>query len=358
MIATKLYRWSIDRINGRFVSGWCYNRLFKTRPVSFTAAADDTIVGHFSNDGYRPDLVDAKLHPSGVCGFDFSFPGDFDPDRFERLHFYVDSFRQPLVSIDCHTIETRRPQLSAPVCFMHIPKTAGTSFNAFARTCFSSDRFVTHLERLGNDQRRQAVDRAHYLSGHLPLYQLKGLVELDNFDCFVIIREPYAHLHSHLNYLRGVDPGARFEHYYPYRHNEAVKTFSAYLNQVDFSDTDEVRTFIAGLSGYQRDFFDNLQTRYFLDYRPDTVGPDDLERACENVALFRAVGLTEAYDRFRKQFCDFIGITDAEQTLRSNRSDTYRLFDLSDHSVRQSLLPLVQYDMGLYEFVSKRVMSP
>ncbi len=357
MIAAKLYRWSIDRINGRFVSGWCFNRLFKTRPVSFTARADDTIIGHFTNDGYRPDLVAKKLHPTGVCGFDFSFTDDFDPGDCRRFHLHVDSFRQPLVSIDCDTIKTRRPQLTAPVCFMHIPKTAGTSFNAFARTCFSSDRFVTHLERLGTEQRQKVVGRAHYLSGHLPLYQLSRLVTLEDYDCFAIIREPYSHLHSHLNYLRGVDPGARTEHFYTYHHNEVVKAFSTYLNRVDFSDTDEIRSCISRLEGYQLDFLDNIQTRYFLDYRPETVGPDDLHRACENIALFRAVGLTEAYDRFREQFCDIIGVTDTEQTLRSNRSAEYRLFDLSDQPVRQVLRPLVAYDMKLYEFVSERCMN-
>jgi hypothetical protein len=357
MIAAKLYRWSIDRINGRFVSGWCFNRLFKNRPVSMIAVADDTIVGRFTNDRYRPDLAAKKLHPSGVCGFDFSFPDDFDPSNCSRFHLYVDSFRQPLASIDCETIVNRRPRLAAPVCFMHIPKTAGTSFNAFARTCFSSDRFVTHLERLGNDQQRQAIGRALYLSGHLPLYKLSQLVALEDYDCFAIIREPYSHLHSHLNYLRGVDPGARVEHHYTYHHNQVVKTFSAYLNQVDFSDPGEIRTFISQLEGYQLDFLDNIQTRYFLDYRPATVGPDDLDRACHNIALFRAVGLTEAYDRFREQFCDIIGVNDGKQALRSNRSPEYRLFDLSDQSVCQALHPLVDYDMRLYEFVSARVMN-
>ena len=124
------------------------------------------------------------------------------------------------------------------------------------------------------------------------------------------------------------------------------------LTQVDFSNLEEIRRFVAGLRDYQLDFFDNIQTRYFLDYRPDRVAADDLQRACTNISRFSSVGLTEAYERFKKQFCDSVVITPAEQKLQSNKAEHYQLFDLADSKVRSALRPLVEFDLQLYETVS------
>jgi hypothetical protein len=352
MIAEKLYRYSIDRLNGRFISGWCFNRFSKSRPVNISAVVDGRVLGRFTNDGYRPDLVEKRVHPSGVCGFDFSFPADFNPRSCGQFHLHFDSFKSPVVSVDCSEIEMLQPNLRAPICFMHIPKTAGTSFNAFARCCFSGERFLTHIERLDDKELHRGLERAHYLAGHLPLYELQRLVDLSTFQLISIIREPYAHLHSHLNYVKGVRPGSRLEAYYGFRHNETVKTLSDVLNRVDFSKLGEIRGLVAGLRDYQVDFFDNIQTRYFLDYRPERVAAEDLHRACTNISRFSSVGLTEAYERFKKRFCDSVGITPAEQKLQSNKAEHYRLFDLADSKVRSALRPLVEFDLQLYETVS------
>ena len=316
--------------------------------------ADGIILGRFTNDGYRPDLLEQNLHPSGVCGFDFSFPEDFSPESCEWFALLFDSFSTPVVRIGCSQIEMLKPTLSAPICFMHIPKTAGTSFNALARSCFSGDRFVTHIERLNEQELRQGLVRAHYLAGHLPLYELERIVDLSNFELISIIREPYSHLHSHLNYVKGVRPSSTLEPHYNFRHNEAIKSLSDALNRIDFSSSAAIDRFVAGLQGFQLDFFDNIQTRYFLDYRPDRVGEEELRRACDNISRFSSVGLTESYERFKNRFCESIGVSPAEQRLRSNKSDFYHLFDVSDHSIREALAPLVRFDLRLYDCVSSQ----
>ena len=353
MIAAKLYRYSIDRLNGRFISGWCYHRFRKSRPVTITAVVDDRVLGRFSNDAYRPDLVEQQLHPNGVCGFDFSFPADFNPAGCGTFYLFFDSYKTPIAQVDCSTIEMLQPRLSAPICFMHIPKTAGTSFNAFARSCFSGDRFFTHIERLEEDE-LQKLERALYLAGHLPLYELERVTDLSRFELVSIIREPFSHLHSHLNYVKGVRPGSRLESYYGFRHNETIKTLSDTLNRLDYCSPEALHGFVAGLHDYQMDFFDNIQTRYFLDYRPDRVGEKEVQRACSNLSRFSSVGLTESYERFRTRFCESIGVASTEQTLKSNKSEYYRLLDLTDPEFRGALLPLVEFDLKLYECVAEQ----
>jgi hypothetical protein len=354
MIAARLYRYSVDRLNGRFISGWCYQRFRKSRPVRITAMVDGAVVGRFSNDGFRPDLVEQRLHPSGVCGFDFSFPDDVAPNSGQWFELYFDSFKTPVFRIGCGEIELLKPRLDAPICFMHIPKTAGTSFNALARSCFSGDRFFTHIERLSRQELEQVVERAHYLAGHLPLYELDKAVDLTGFELISIIREPYSHLHSHFNYLKGVRPGSKLESYYGFRHNETIKSLSDTLNRIDFSNPDEIHAFVDGLHDYQLDFFDNVQTRYFLDYRPDRVGEEELRKACANTSRFSSVGLTETYERFKDRFCGSISVSPTEQKLKSNKSEFYQLFDLSDQHTREALAPLVRFDLHLYDHVSSQ----
>lgn len=315
---------------------------------------DGTVVGSFTNDGYRPDLVEQNLHPSGVCGFDFSFPDNFNPDACGWFDLLFDSFKTPVVRVACSEIEMLKPTLSAPICFMHIPKTAGTSFNALARTCFSGDRFFTHIERLDDQELLGGLDRAHYLAGHLPLYELEQVVDLSGFELISIIREPYSHLHSHLNYIKGVRPGSKLESYYGFRHNETIKSLSDALNRIDFSNPDEIHGFVDDLHDYQLDFFDNIQTRYFLDYRPDRVGEEELQQACSNTSRFSSVGLTENYERFKDRFCESIGVNSSEQKLQSNKSDYYHLFDLSDQNIHEALAPLVQFDLKIYDYVSSQ----
>jgi hypothetical protein len=354
MITAKLYRFSIDRFNGRFISGWCYHRFRKSRPVNITAAVDGAVLGRFTNDAYRPDLVEQNLHPSGVCGFDFSFPSDFSPDSCGWFELLFDSFKTPVARVACSEIEMLKPTLSAPICFMHIPKTAGTSFNALARSCFSGDRFFTHIERLDDQTLQEGLDRAHYLAGHLPLHELEQRVDLSGFELISIIREPYSHLHSHLNYVKGVRPSSRLELHYGFRHNETIKSLSDRLNRIDFRNCDAIRAFVAGLHDYQLDFFDNIQTRYFLDYRPDRVGEEELQMACSNTSRFSSVGLTETYERFKDRFCKSIGVSPSERKLQSNKSEFYELFDLSDQNIRDALAPLVQFDLQLYDHVSSQ----
>ncbi|MBE0582544.1 MAG: hypothetical protein IH612_02140 [Desulfofustis sp.] len=354
MFAEKLYRHAIDRINGRFMSGWSFHRIFTTRPVVVRVTADRHELGVFTCRDYRRDLKEQRLHPTGCCGFDFSFPADFDPSRHGVLHLYFDSCTRPLVSIDCRELALLRPVSGRPIFFMHIPKTAGTSFNAFARQCFAGDEYFTHIERLPPQQRRQVLPRARYLSGHLPWREIVEILEPGHYDLYAILREPVAHLHSHLNYVRLVHSDAEHEQHFPYRHNETIRALGGRLATVDFQDEEQIRRFVAELSGYQLDFFDNVQTRYFLDHRPERVTEMDYLQAVQAIERFTAIGLTEHYDRFRDRFCRNLGLPAQQQTLRSNRSQRYRLFDFDNPVTRKIIDPLVCFDRRLYDLIADR----
>ncbi len=79
---------------------------------------------------------------------------------------------------------------------------------------------------------------------------------------------------------------------------------------------------------------DNCQTRYFLDYRPERVTEADLERALNNFKRFTAIGLTEEYDDFTKQFCGTHKLPLLKQELPLNTSKHERLYNVNDPEMR------------------------
>ena len=353
MIPEKLFRYSIDRANGRFLSGWCFSRLQKSKPVEITVKADDTTLGSFNATEYRPDLKEQNLHPTGTCGFDYSLPGDFNPSDHEQLHLYFNGFKKPIVTIACNELELLRPDLQKRIFFMHIPKTAGTSFNEFARRCFNQDEYVTHLERYGPEIRQEIFSIGQYLAGHLTFQEIGELVGISSFDLYALLRDPYEHLHSHLNYVRSVYLNQEEEQFYEYRHNQTIRDFGERISKVDFSKLEELHRFVDELQGFELEFFDNIQTRYFLRYKPERVTAEDYINAESNLANFKRVGITEQYDRFRGLFCKDLGLPPQAQTVKDNTASDYQVFDVTDPDTQKILHPLVEFDLQLYDAVAK-----
>lgn len=97
-----------------------------------------------------------------------------------------------------------------PVLFLHIPKTAGTSFLMMLRNTFA-DRRVHRVAQM--DQHIQStidrivdndLDQISCLTGHLPMH-LFGR-HLDRFQPFTILREPVARILSLYRFLRDGSP--------------------------------------------------------------------------------------------------------------------------------------------------------
>ncbi len=350
--ASKLYRYSIDTFNGRFVNGWCFHRLYKKRSLKISIVADGQLIGETQTGEYRRDLKHQKLHATGLCGFDYSFPPEFIPERYKTIEIFVTGLDIPLFSISGNEVELLVPVSAQKICFMHIPKSAGSSFNAFLRRCYPRAEYKTHLERMPEEARESIVAANRCISGHLPWYKMKSLVENQEYQLYSIIRDPYRHLHSHINYVRRVFTDSEDEENYDYKHNDTIKKLAEKLMLVDFQDDAQVKQFVAALKGYELDFFDNLQTRYFLDYRPDKVGLSDFENAQKTIKRFRLIGLTEEYDNFVGRFCQDLGLPHQAELQRSNISDHYQLFNPSDDLVDNPLHELVTFDQLLYRSVS------
>ena len=194
---------------------------------------------------------------------------------------------------------------------------------------------------------------SHFLSGHVTLEHIPTIFK----DCqdvhrHSIVRQPLKQLHSHIGWVKGIalDPNGDFYR----KHHSLVQDMGKDLFRTDLSNPVNLRQLAGSLDGFQIDFFDNIQTRYFLDYRPDRVSEKDCRNAIANISKFKTIGLTESLNRYTGEFCDFYGISQKPITSIHNPSKVKPLFDINDSASRDAIESLVQYDIALYDEIVRQ----
>jgi hypothetical protein len=98
------------------------------------------------------------------------------------------------------------PAVPRPILFLHIPKTAGTSFLTVLRNLFGDTRVLRLAGEYGKLQQQIAVaiqsrlDGLSCLTGHVPLHLVKE--HFDKFRFFTILRDPVARVMSLYRFLQ------------------------------------------------------------------------------------------------------------------------------------------------------------
>lgn len=349
-MAKRIIKYAIDTVTTQRITGWCYWRIFPTRPIVLHIYYGEELIGELINDEFRQDLIDVAGHPTGECGFTFALPENFELKEGLALKIYMKSLVPCLLaSYEYNEIAQVCEGELPNIFFMHIPKTAGTSFNYYARQFFPEGSSITHIEGIQHEK-AEVFERYHYIAGHLSLEKLAQLNPPDRFIYYTILRDPFKHLHSHLNWVKGVGVDTSSDFYK--RHPPVVQKLAMELALKKKDIKTMLRDFVDNLDGFEIDFFDNIQTRYFLDYRPVRVGDEDLLVAKKNCALFRRVGLTESYKEFAASFCRDNGFRYVEQPKRLNKAKIEPLYNVHSAEIKEILLPLVKADLALYDYVA------
>ena len=103
-VNNRFIRYSIDHLNSEHITGWCFNRIRKSKPVKLSFLLDDVTIGTAVADNYREDLKSYQLHPDGRCGFDFRFPGNHQFRDHARLSIHAGKARVPFETFEIKQI--------------------------------------------------------------------------------------------------------------------------------------------------------------------------------------------------------------------------------------------------------------
>ena len=323
-------------------------------------------LGECRVDVMRADLKRPSLHPTGECGFSFLVPGEISEQGGEDITIKVKNNGTVLCVLDkaradrvagspAHPFSRLRRRLAPenrhfdPVVFMHIPKTAGTTFNTFAKRVYPFSRAITHIEFYDAAEYAKIAREYLFISGHLNVGQIRTHFTGRPFTYCTLVREPYAQLQSHLNWLRGI--GADKESAFYQSHHRLFKSIADDISEKQQLAYEDLEHIVNNLDGVLKKLLDNNQTRYFLSEECEAVTSALLEEALENMKMFELIGTTEDYEAFKASFCERQRLEMIESNRSLNRAHHAALFDVRDPRNREILLPLVDKDLVLYERV-------
>ena len=362
------HKLAIDRLNQSYISGWCYQRFNKNKTVNLCLRFKGTVIGRASANLFREDLLELGLHPTGKCGFELIIDppaGSFEkgeytltPELSTRPLLVLRSDlpgsgikEQALTGLRSLLPSFKRQQ--PLLLFMHIPKTAGTSFNTEVFTLLPKNKIATHIELDDRERYGLLARKKRFLSGHLRFGIFKEFFCHGDFQLYTIVREPYAHLHSHLKWMiKTAEENS--DNYFKYS-NRVIYELGIKLAQIDFGAPEQMSQFVENLSEVEAHFFDNMQTRYFCSQEIDRVSDIDFEQALNNIKSFNLIGTTEKYELFLNQFVKLHKLKKTETSRQLNRSKSEPLYDTAAPDVREILQPLVGYDLRLYNHINKTI---
>lgn len=323
------------------------------------------LIAETNGDRFREDLKALRLHPTGRCGFEFVSASENGFDTSQSLAIRVKGGAGLLAEFKLSTWLKRSPsprrsfsirkKSAETVVFMHIPKTAGTSFNTLAQTLFPGGSAISHIELVDTQSYPALLQNYRYISGHLRFGLLKHHFGCPQTVFYTIVRDPFKQLHSHLKWM--IQTAQNPEEKFFKATNKIIYRLGLRIADVDFSSRRSLEIFVNSLDDLEAAFLDNIQARYFLDDQPQRVCVDDMKTILANASRFRLIGVTERYDDFVDRFKNENDLDGTANLQQLNISKSTDLFDYRNEATQEILKPLVTFDLRLYRRVVQNDFS-
>lgn len=230
----------------------------------------------------------------------------------------------------------KKISLNEPVFFIHLPKTAGTSFRMMLYKKLPQYSIFPNWKDIAQyngeypnlEEAKRVLFQKQYtnirlVNGHYP-FALKSLLP-DNYQIFIFLREPMSRTISNLVHFKKSKP-----------ENENLSLRDIFLKY--------------------KNHLSNLQTRFLCDasltapmkfYKPGRLDENDLLQAKSHLASCRFVGITEYFEESIKIAEQTIGFK-LGASLRKNVSESYN--DLIDPSLKSLLEENLELDKKLYQY--------
>ncbi len=335
----------IDQPSKQEVSGWVAIPGNETQ-LSVEIVIDGTAVAKAPCNELRRSTRSEGIHPTGLCGFRHQFDSPLATGT--ELSVREESTGWTLNNCPTHIDLPASNRLY----FMHIAKTAGSSLNHFIAGHYRRWRVQTHVESTNFRQRKDFATDFDFISGHVRALEIARRIDLSEFVWVTLLREPIAHLASHLRWVRqfGADPSTRqFKAAAP-----AIQAIAERLQRVDLANPTELEKFLDRDCDTTRNLFDNCQTRYFVaPGRRGQLTQADLKQARATLKRFEVVGLTDRYDQFVAQLCERMGWEqNHRQPKRLNVQKNDYGLDPRDQRIQSVLTQYVAMDLDLYREIA------
>ena len=156
-----IHKIAIDCCHPNYISGWCYHRFNKKKVANLCLRHNGRVISRATANRFREDLLELGLHPTGKCGFEIVIDpaaalseagvyaltpinstsplAVFSPDLSARIE-------NTKIWKPFDLLLPRWSSSGPRLLFMHIPKTAGTSFNTQVSKLFHRKKFSTHID--------------------------------------------------------------------------------------------------------------------------------------------------------------------------------------------------------------------
>ncbi len=234
---------------------------------------------------------------------------------------------------------------SPKILFIHIPKTAGSSFNAIFKHVVPEGRYFEHLEGRGERLKKVCEDgKPYFVSGHLTFDAMQAYIEQEDVFSITILRDPVDQLLSHLKWVKYVGSTE-------YPNPESVPTpilnLAKQLTKTPLLDAIAVERLIDSPIG--RQLFDNLHVRYMTNARMDKVDETHLDRAIENIEKLSFIFVLEDIERALGQIRQHIpglGSMGFQNTARINETVDFKL-----NTIPEIYRDLTRFDQQIYNVV-------
>jgi hypothetical protein len=234
-----------------------------------------------------------------------------------------------------------KSEMKRKTFFIHVAKTAGSSFNAFLKKTFVGE---AHCERYLNKDATSLLNMDYlgeldYISGHLHFSLFERHFSREDYFVLTFLREPVDQLISHINWIIHIhDIGLDFF----YTHPQVIQDVCLELKTVNLYDPD---TFISTLNKFAW-IFKNYQSRYFVENSENLCSTDVLDKLLK----FDLVGLTEFYEKSLQNFVEFNQLDIDIDVDYVNRNPGYRLGkDICENAlIHEFIHDYNQVDLDVY----------
>ncbi|MEA5521281.1 hypothetical protein [Limnoraphis robusta] len=272
------------------LSGWVVSR--KSPAILVQLLKQDQVFVEVPVNIHRPRVAQryAEILGSEKSGFEIPiFLSDELKETAEIILQVVlaDQTRVPLAVL---SFECDKKSYNKKTFFIHVAKTAGSSFNEFLKTYFYGDDHCEKYRKDGQQTQFTELDKLksfEYISGHLTLREFQRDFKRDDYFLVTLLRDPIHQVISHLNWVYYVseDVNSDFFKSHP-RHDQEISLSVRKRNPSDYKEIIQALSDHPGL-------FANNQSRYFQTNNPFTS-----QNIIENLESFDLVGITENYQSF------------------------------------------------------------